>query len=209
MSDIGNMLSDVCPVSRETVDRLKIFVDLIEKWSARINLVAGSTRQDMWARHVCDSLQLMALCPEPQPWVDLGSGGGFPGVVTAIALAEHNAGWVHLVESNQKKAAFLRAALHHTGGRGSVHAIRIEASSHVAPEAWSVSARALADLSTLLKLSHPWLSDRHATGWFHKGRDYEKEVAAARGDWRFDLIEHRSKINPESVVLQIRHLERI
>ncbi len=105
-------------VSRETQERLEHFVELFKKWNATTNLVAPSTLKDLWSRHVADSAQIFQLAPKPQTWVDLGSGGGFPGVITAIFLAEHQDGWVHLVESNHKKAAFLRVALSETGLAG-------------------------------------------------------------------------------------------
>lgn len=101
-------------VSRETVQKLEHFASLFQKWARSINLVAPSTLEDLWRRHILDSLQLYQLSPGPKTWVDLGSGGGFPGVITAICLSEAEGGWVHLVESNNKKAAFLRVALRET-----------------------------------------------------------------------------------------------
>lgn len=204
------MLSAQWPVtvSRETVDRLQFFIDLFEKWSRRINLVARSTQPDLLQRHIADSLQLCALQPEPKRWLDLGSGGGFPGAVMAIALAEQKAGWVHLVESNQKKAAFLRLALAETGARGTVHAKRIEAVEGEIGEVDCVSARALADLSLLFSLAEPWLTQEKTVAYFHKGRDYQREVAEARGRWSFSLVKHPSAISPESVILEVRKLTR-
>lgn len=195
-------------VSRETVDRLQIFVDLFEKWSRTINLVARSTQPDLLQRHIADSLQLYTLQSGPKRWLDLGSGGGFPGAIVAIALAERNAGWVHLVESNQKKAAFLRLALAETGARGSVHAKRIEAAGSEIGHVDCVSARALADLSLLFSLAKPWLTQEKTVAYFHKGRDYRREVAEARGGWSFTLVEHPSAISPDSVILEIRKLTR-
>jgi 16S rRNA (guanine527-N7)-methyltransferase len=202
-------LFDIAPVSRETVDRLEVFVDLFKKWSARINLTARGD-DDIWNRHVADSLQLAALVPTPKRWYDLGSGGGFPGLITAIVLCEHDDGWVHLIESNQKKAAFLRAALHETGGRGSVHPLRIEQAIDLPQPPEAISARALADLDTLLELTAPWTRGHpELTAWLHKGRDYRREVAKARDRWDFDLVEHASKIDPESVILQISRIARL
>ena len=189
-------------VSRETCERLDLFVTLFRKWSQRINLSAPSTLPNIWQRHIADSVQLFTLNPRPQHWIDLGSGGGFPGIITAILLTETGEGHVDLIESNQKKAAFLRTALRETGGRGEVHAIRIEAAYSTVQEANAVSARALADLDPLLSLAAPWL-EKGATAWFHKGRDYHREVDNARRSWRFDLIEHHSKVDDDSVILQI------
>jgi len=113
-------------VSRETQGRLEHFVALFQKWARSINLTAPSTLDDAWSRHVADSAQIFQIQSAPLTWIDLGSGGGFPGIVTAIMLAELDGGWVHLVESNHKKAAFLRTVLRETGGRGTVHAVRMK-----------------------------------------------------------------------------------
>lgn len=194
-------------VSRETEQRLQIFVDLFSKWSRTMNLVAASTVSDVWQRHVTDSLQIYNLLPGPKRWIDLGSGGGFPGVITAICLAEQGDGWVHLIESNNKKAAFLRTALAETGARGSVHPIRIEDAAALVPECDAISARALADLGDLLDYSSSWMLGRPGvTAFFHKGREYRAEVDNAVGRWQFDLVEHQSIVEPESVVLEIANL---
>ena len=189
-------------VSRETLSRLEHFVTLFGKWSRAINLVAPSTLPAIWERHVLDSVQLYALRPGPRRWVDLGSGGGFPGVVMAILLAETGGGHVDLVESNHKKAAFLRQALAETGAAGSVHAIRIENAGSVLPPCDAVCARALASLDGLLTYARPWLA-AGAGGYFHKGRDYRREIDNARRRHQFDLIEHRSVVDADSVILQI------
>src|ERR1700689_176830 len=112
---------ELTPVSRETEERLQRYVDLLLEWQSKTNLVAPSTLPHLWTRHISDSLQLLSLAPSAKTWVDLGSGGGFPGVVLACALAETPDAMVHLVERNGKKAAFLREALRVTGTRGLVH----------------------------------------------------------------------------------------
>src|SRR5665811_332406 len=109
------------PISRETEARLDRYVDLLLEWQAKTNLVAPSTLPHLWTRHISDSLQLLTLAPAARIWADLGSGGGFPGVVLACALAETPGAMVHLVERNAKKAAFLREALRVTNSPGSVH----------------------------------------------------------------------------------------
>jgi 16S rRNA (guanine527-N7)-methyltransferase len=109
------------PVSRETESRLDRYVDLLMAWQAKTNLVAPSTLPHLWTRHVSDSLQLLDLAPSARTWIDLGSGGGFPGVVLACALAETPGANVHLVERNAKKAAFLREAIRVTSAAGTVH----------------------------------------------------------------------------------------
>src|SRR3954463_5606648 len=108
------------PVSRETESRLDAYVDLLVQWQAKTNLIASSTLPNLWTRHISDSLQLLTLAPRAKIWADLGSGGGFPGVVLACALAETSGAVVHLVERNAKKAAFLREALRITGAAGIV-----------------------------------------------------------------------------------------
>ena len=197
-------------VSRETLERLETFADLFSKWAKAINLVAPSTKDDLWRRHILDSLQIYQLCPGNHKWLDLGSGGGFPGVITAICLAEVGEGWVHLIESNHKKAAFLRTALLQTGGRGSVHAVRIEAAPAEVSECDVVSARALADLDLLLEYVEPWaISNKNLKALLHKGRDYAAEIDKARGRWHFDLVQHQSVIEQDSVILEITGINRM
>jgi 16S rRNA (guanine527-N7)-methyltransferase len=197
-------------VSRETQERLQHFADLFTKWAKAINLVAPSTMGDMWSRHISDSAQIFQISPHPQNWVDLGSGGGFPGIITAIFLAEQQGGWVHMVESNNKKAAFLRTALRETGARGEVHAIRIEDAAAVIPACDAISARALADLDKLIEYAAPWMVGKENTrAFFHKGRDYQRETQKARGRWVFDLLEHNSAVEQDSVILEISKLQRL
>ncbi|WP_159952854.1 16S rRNA (guanine(527)-N(7))-methyltransferase RsmG [Rhizobium sp. 18065] len=196
-------------VSRETQGRLQRFAELFMKWSAKINLVAPSTIDALWTRHIADSLQLRNIVPEAKHWIDLGSGGGFPGIVTAIVLAEHGQGWVDLVESNHKKASFLRMALLETGGRGSVHPLRIEEAGAKLPEADVISARALAELDLLLAYAEPWAQRNPELRMvFHKGRDYLDEIDKARGRWAFDLVTHQSAVEADSVILEIASLKR-
>ncbi|MEJ1177057.1 16S rRNA (guanine(527)-N(7))-methyltransferase RsmG [Agrobacterium sp. CMT1] len=194
-------------VSRETQEKLEHFVELFKKWNNTTNLVAPSTLTELWSRHIADSAQIFNLSPHPQRWVDLGSGGGFPGVVTAIFLSEIGGGWVDLVESNNKKAAFLRIALKDTGARGAVHPVRIEKAPAILETCDSVSARALAELDLLFDYIHPWATKNpDLKAYFNKGRDYESEVQKAHGRWQFDLVKHRSAIEADSVVLEISNL---
>jgi len=194
-------------VSRETQERLEHFARLFQKWAKAINLVAPSTLDELWQRHIADSAQIYQLSPGKQTWLDLGSGGGFPGIITAIFLAEIGDGWVHLVESNQKKAAFLRVALNETGARGSIHAVRAEAAVNELQNCDRISARALADLDLLFSYTAPWMIGKNTSAFFHKGRDYASEIAKARGRWAFDLVEHRSAVEQDSVILEISNLQ--
>jgi 16S rRNA (guanine527-N7)-methyltransferase len=197
-------------VSRETLSRLETFADVFTKWSSVINLVAPSTKIDLWERHILDSAQLMTLQSKAGDWVDLGSGGGFPGIVTAIFMAERGEGHVHLVESNNKKAAFLRAALAATGGRGSVHAVRIETAPDIIQSCDFLSARALAELDLLCAYAEPWAQrNPDFVCYLHKGRDYRSEVEKSHRRWSYDLVKHTSIVEPDSVVLEIRRLQKI
>lgn len=189
-------------VSRETFDRLLVYEALFFKWSKTINLAAPSTLAEFWNRHILDSAQLAAIHEPAGIWVDIGSGGGLPGIVMSILLRESSTGIIHLVESNGKKAGFLRQALIETGGAGQVHLLRIEdAYSKIGPAAF-VTARALAPLPTLISLAHPWLGSG-AKGLFHKGREYREEVKAASDEWHLDLIEHQSMVDAASAILEI------
>jgi 16S rRNA (guanine527-N7)-methyltransferase len=191
-------------VSRETAERLELFAALFTKWAKAINLVAPSTFNDLWHRHIADSAQIFQLAPRPLTWVDLGSGGGFPGVITAIFLTELDDGWVHLIESNNKKAAFLRTALAETGARGTVRPVRIAQAPQLVPSCDAISARALAELDLLLEFAHPWAERQPGLkAYFHKGRDYRAEVEKSRRRWSFDLVIHESTIEKDSVVLEI------
>jgi 16S rRNA (guanine527-N7)-methyltransferase len=196
-------------VSRETVERLERFEALFQKWANTINLVAPSTKADFWKRHIADSAQIFQLSPAPATWVDLGSGGGFPGIITAIFLAELGDGWVHLVESNQKKASFLRTAIAETGARASVHPVRIEAAPAAIPRCDRISARALAELPLLLDYASGWmLTNPEIKAFLHKGRDYAAEVDKAHGRWNFDLVQHASVVEDDSVILEVSRLQR-
>lgn len=196
-------------VSRETVDRLNAFVALFQKWAKTINLVAPSTLAEVWSRHIVDSAQIYSLFPGPRIWADLGSGGGFPGIVTGILLAGDGGGWVHLVESNNKKAAFLRTAILETGARASVHAIRIEEAPVAVPHCDAISARALADLDLLMDFGLPWAQRNPDLRFFlHKGRDYQREIDKALGRWDFNLVKHASVVEPDSVVLELSKVSR-
>lgn len=194
-------------VSRESWDRLELYVNLLLQWQPRINLIAPSTLPDLWERHVADSLQLLGLLPhEHHVIADLGSGGGLPGMVLACAA---NA-TVHMYESNGKKAAFLREALRQTGAAGLVHQCRLEAlqTKNDLPKVDVVSARALAPMDTLMKLAEPFLK-HGAIGFFHKGQNLDAELTQARKSWRIDCVQHPSVIDSQSVVLEVRGVSRV
>ncbi|RDV04035.1 16S rRNA (guanine(527)-N(7))-methyltransferase RsmG [Undibacter mobilis] len=195
------------PVSRETLQRLAIYVELLLRWQQTTNLISPSTIPHIWTRHIADSLQLMDLVPDAKTWIDLGSGGGFPAIPVACVLADTPGAMVHLVESNGKKAAFLREAVRATGVPAQVHAERIE--KFVAGAVNSVdvvSARALAPLKTLCDQAFP-LIERGATGLFLKGLDVDTELTEASKYWKLDARKVPSKTSPDGCVVIVRNLK--
>lgn len=194
------------PVSRETLQRLETYVELLLKWQQTTNLIAPSTIPHIWTRHVADSLQFAELVPDATTWVDLGSGGGFPAIPVACVLAEKPGAMVHLVESNGKKAAFLREAIRATGVPAQVHAERIE--KFVATTVNSVdvvSARALAPLKTLCDQAFPMI-ERGAIGLFAKGLDVEAELTEASKYWKIEAQTVPSKTSREGCIVVVRRL---
>lgn len=196
------------PVSDDVVERLDRYVDLLLQWQKTINLVAPSTIANIWTRHVADSLQLLALAPEARVWIDLGSGAGFPGLVIACALAGQARAYVHLVESNAKKAAFLREAVRLLDVPAEIHAKRIEDFAKTfEARADVVTARALAPLSELLDLAQPFLKTG-AKGLFLKGQDVEAELTGASKCWTINSTLAPSKTDPKARIVVIRSVKR-
>jgi 16S rRNA (guanine527-N7)-methyltransferase len=172
------------PTSPATMERLKRYIALLRLWQAKTNLVAPSTLGELWTRHVADSLQLLSIAPDAKTWIDLGSGGGFPGVVLACALVETEGAHVHLVERNAKKAAFLREAIRVTGAPGTVHLADIEDFvERFDGTADCVTARALAPLKVLLGQVAPLVA-RGARALLLKGQDVEAELTEATKYWK-------------------------
>jgi 16S rRNA (guanine527-N7)-methyltransferase len=195
------------PVSRETVARLDRFAALLVEWQSRFNLIAASTASHIWTRHIADSLQLVGLASKARKWADLGSGAGFPGVPIACALAEQADAEVHLIESNNKKAAFLREAIKATGAPAVVHAERVaDFSKRFRGELEVVTARALAPLPKLLSIAYPLLKTG-AEGIFPKGQDVEAELTQAAKCWSIQASLVPSRTDPKSRVVLIRHAE--
>lgn len=195
------------PVSRETFEELKAFESMVGLWGSRINLVAPSTLTDVWNRHILDSAQLAPLAPQAIRWLDLGSGGGFPGLVLAFLLKERPGAHIDLVESNRKKAGFLQAVIGQFSLPARVHARRINEQIEDVENPQIVTARALAPLRELLGLASPWLA-RGATGLLHKGRDYRMEIEESSPLWNFDLVQHRSRVDDNGVILEISDLQK-
>ncbi|TIN22803.1 16S rRNA (guanine(527)-N(7))-methyltransferase RsmG [Mesorhizobium sp.] len=196
------------PVSRETFERLVEFETVFQKWNRRINLAAQSTQGDVWRRHILDSAQLARIKPEAKRWLDLGTGGGFPGLVLAFLLAERDGASIDLVESNRKKASFLQAVVGQFNLPARVFARRIDDAYAFVSTPQIVTARALASLPVLLELSAPWLT-AGAYGLFHKGRDYRSEVAESAQRWSLDLVEHASATDAHGVILELSDLRQL
>jgi 16S rRNA (guanine527-N7)-methyltransferase len=195
------------PVSRETEARLDAYVDLLLQWQAKTNLVASSTLPNLWTRHISDSLQLLTLAPDAKIWVDLGSGGGFPGVVLACAIAETPGAMVHLVERNAKKAAFLREALRITGATGTVHLADIGDSVDSLPGPVDcVTARAVAPLHQLLGFAES-LVGKGAMALFLKGQDVEAELTEATKCWKISPRLHPS-LTGQGWIIELDRIER-
>jgi 16S rRNA (guanine527-N7)-methyltransferase len=195
------------PVSRETTARLELYVELLLKWQAKTNLIAQSTIPNVWTRHVSDSLQLLDLAPDAKVWVDFGSGGGFPAIPIACALAGKPGAQVHLVESNGKKAAFLREAARVTGAPALVHPDRVEKYTQTPVNSVDVvSARALAPLKVLCDQAFP-LIERGAIGLFPKGLDVAAELTEAAKYWNIEATTVASKTSPEGCIVIIKGLK--
>lgn len=190
-------------VSRETLEMLEIYADLLKSWNRKINLVSPNTLDDLWDRHFLDSAQLMAHGKGADHWVDLGSGGGFPGAVVAIIAG--SATRTTLIESDQRKAAFLRTVARETVGF-TVLARRIEEAPPQAADV--VSARALAPLPRLLDYV-----DRHlAPGGraiLPKGRKAPEEIREALEHRRFDCETYPSQTDPDAVILTLGEIKRV
>jgi 16S rRNA (guanine527-N7)-methyltransferase len=198
----------ITPVSRETAARLDRFVELLLKWQRVSNLIADSTVPHLWTRHIADSLQLIPLAPEARTWVDLGSGAGFPGLVLGCVLGDTSGARVHLVESNAKKAAFLREAARVSGAAAAVQHGRAE---DVIP-GWRepvdvVTARALAPLSVLVELAAPMVK-RGAKALLLKGQDVEGELTETTKCWNIEAVILPSRTDSTGRIIEIRALER-
>lgn len=190
----------------QATERLAAYRDLLVRWNARINLVADRDAAAIEARHIQDSLQLVPLLPPDGPIADLGSGGGLPGLVIAIALPDRD---IHLVESDRRKSAFLVDAAARLGLRHvRVHPTRIEAAApHLPHTLAAITARALAPLTTLLPHAHALLPpDGTGIALFPKGRTAEQELTAALPHWHMAVERFRSKTDPLSTIFRLSEI---
>jgi 16S rRNA (guanine527-N7)-methyltransferase len=195
----------ITPVSRETAEWLDRFVDHLLKWQPVVQLVAPSTLSKIWTRHIADSLQLLPDIESAKEVVDVGSGGGFPGVVLAIAAPDKK---FHLIESDTRKASFLREALRITNTVAEVYAERVEsAAKRIATEIHMVTARAFAPLPALLDLTEPFFQSG-AKAVFLKSQDVDDELTTAAKSWNVNFRLRTSQTDPRGRILLIDQAKR-
>lgn len=189
-------------VSRETLERLRAYAELLGKWNRSVNLVSRNSMGDLWRRHMLDSAQLLPLAPAARTWVDLGSGAGFPGLVLALLGAPE----VHLVESLARRCSFLREAARVSGAAVTIHHARIETL-----EPWPadvVTARALAPLDRLLAYAAPFVAPGGQC-LFLKGQDVDEELTSAAKSWSMSVERFASISDPGGTVLRLKELSRV
>lgn len=195
-------------VSRETLDRLRIFESLVKKWTKAINLVSRGDISKIWDRHILDSAQIYPYLPESLSiYSDFGSGGGFPSIVLAALLYGENPDIeINLIESDGRKAAFLRTALRELKVPGMVWGKRVQ-EINLSP-ARVVTARAVAPLADLLSMAQT-LINNETICFFPKGVNWKKEVEVARKQWSFDLKVINSRTQSDAVILELGSIERV
>ena len=202
------MSGDELNVSRETIERLKEYETLLRKWNPTINLVSKTSLGNIWQRHIFDSAQIFQLAAHPiNHWADLGSGGGFPGLVVAImALEAQSPTKITLVESDTRKCTFLRGVIRELGIDATVINDRIE---KIPPlQADILSARALADLTLLLEFADRHLAET-GTAIFMKGVNWQNELDEAQSKWHFQYELATSKSESGPVILNIQGVTRV
>ncbi len=194
-------------VSRETMERLEVYAALLEKWNPKINLVSRSTLENMWLRHFADSAQIWYMISEnPQHWLDIGSGAGFPGLVIAAIAAEKAPEMaITLVESDQRKSVFMRTVAREMGVKATVLTERIE---NLPPQNADVlSARALSSLTNLLEFA-----EKHrisaGTCLFPKGANVDSELTEAALSWHISPEKLPSMTDSNAVILRIGEFHR-
>lgn len=202
------ILAHLPGVSRETLDDLSQYVDLLMHWQMRINLISPTTLSDVWMRHIVDSAQLYALEPQAKLWLDIGSGAGLPGLVLAILLRRNPGARVHLVESNSKKAAFLQHVLTKLCLPAELHVNRIESALPHLSQIDVVTARAFTNLTHLIEICNPLLI-KGAVALFPKGRDVESELTNASKSWQVKYKVFPSLTDQAACILRLEACERL
>ena len=190
-------------VSRETFDRLVLYEQNLRKWNDKVNLVSRASLEDVWKRHFLDSAQVFCLLgADSGPLLDLGSGAGFPGLVLSIMGIEE----VHLVESDQRKAAFLAETATLCGSKAVIHACRIEALEGINPGV--ITARALAPMGRLVELAFPHFGAK-TTGIFLKGQNVWSELTDAYKIWKMSVDRVPSRSDPSGTLVVVREVSRV
>ena len=198
----------LCPALKGAEGELEIYERMLREWNPRINLVSASTLAEVWTRHFADLAQLHEHLPEISRWADLGSGAGFPGMVLALLLKRRPGASVSLIESDQRKAAFLRAVSRETGAPATVICGRIESElPKLAGAVEGVSARALAPLGQLLDWSSELLL-KNATGSFLKGENWRAELTEVEAEVNFSLVETASRTHPSGRIVVVTRRDR-
>ncbi len=191
------------PTLAVVADRLEVYAELLNKWQSRINLVGRSTLHDLWTRHFADSAQLAGIVPLAGCWADLGSGAGFPGLVLAL-MQDHSASEMHLIESDARKAAFLREVSRETGAGAIIHNGRSEdILRELSPNV--VTSRAMAALAILFQQARPFV-ENGGVAVFLKGRDIGSELTRAAIPSNFSVSLETSLVDPDGSIVVVRRV---
>jgi 16S rRNA (guanine527-N7)-methyltransferase len=194
---------ELCPRLRSITAELEIYESLLRRWQGTVNLVAAPTLDEIWVRHFADSAQILDLFPELSRWADLGSGAGFPGMVLALCLKDREGAEVHLIESDQRKAAFLRAVSRETSAPATVHVGRIE--NELPPllgQIDGVTSRAVAPLPQLLTWSHDHLL-KNGVCVFLKGEEWRNELTASQSMSSLHMRAIPSRTHPNARLIAV------
>jgi 16S rRNA (guanine527-N7)-methyltransferase len=194
---------ELCPRLRSVTAELEIYETLLRRWQEKINLVAAPTLNEIWVRHFADSAQILDAFPEVARWADLGSGAGFPGMVLALCLKDRPGATVHLIESDQRKAAFLRAVSRETGAPAKIHVGRIE--KELPPllgQIDGVTSRAVAPLPQLLAWSQDHLL-KNGVCVFLKGEDWRNELTASQSMSSLQMRAISSRTHPNARLITV------
>lgn len=203
MTEIDHMICPGLNVSRETLSQLEAYSDLIRKWTLKINLIAPNSVKDIWQRHIIDSAQLVPMAPEiTDHWVDLGSGAGLPGVVVSIIMPRTR---VTMIESDKRKATFLRTCVRELNLNATILTDRAEAAEP--QQATVVSARALSPLATLMPLVIRHLQS-DGIALLPKGKNAQDELNSAQKNWAFDVQRYPSHTSSDATILSLKRITR-
>ncbi|MDE2577696.1 MAG: 16S rRNA (guanine(527)-N(7))-methyltransferase RsmG [Hyphomicrobiales bacterium] len=202
MSRDKDQALELFPALRGVERELDLYEELLRRWQKRINLVGPATLDHIWLRHFADSAQLGGLAAVDAVWADLGSGAGFPGLVIALMQKNSGGGETHLIESDLRKAAFLREVSRETGARAAIHAERAEnALRHLQPAV--IASRAMASMSELMALTGPTLRRNGAIGLFLKGQNVDKELTQASISSIFNVEIVASKVDRAGSIVRV------